>query len=378
MFKKLLNVLNVERMTAVGTWAVVAASACYFMSNNDEVSWQRLLLVILLYIVFIILWLFTTVDDPRSVRPRFSPLLIALQYALIIALYFTVPYTYTAILVTLWCTQLPHYIPMRLAFLTSPLWSVPLWIIYAAFWHYQHMFVSALLFWMFNLFALVMINTTINERKARESANQLNRELLATQSLLSQATKQAERVRIARNIHDLLGHHLTALTINLQVAERISQGEAKSKIEQCHSLAKLLLTDVREAVSEIRERSSLQLQSALHALIDDIPNLNVQLNYDAKLEINDVMVAETILRCVQESLTNSLKHGKADCFMIDLNRQGHRLSLTLRDNGKPASQFTEGNGLLGIKERVFALGGQVFFQATGLGFVTQLNFPESK
>ena len=61
-----------------------------------------------------------------------------------------------------------------------------------------------------------MVNTATKEREAKEHANQLNRELLATQELLSQASKQAERVRIARNIHDLLGHHLTALTINLR------------------------------------------------------------------------------------------------------------------------------------------------------------------
>ena len=105
---------------------------------------------------------------------------------------------------------------------------------------------------MFNVFALIMVNTASKERQAEEYANQLNREFLATQKLLSQASKQAQRVRITRNIHDLLGHHLTALTINLQVASRITQGEAKEKVESYHFLAKLLLSDVREAVSEIR------------------------------------------------------------------------------------------------------------------------------
>ena len=80
---------------------------------------------------------------------------------------------------------------------------------------------------MFNMFALIMVNTATKEREAKERPNQLNRELLATQKLLRQASTQAERVRIVRNIHDLLGHHLSALSINLQVASRITQGEAK-------------------------------------------------------------------------------------------------------------------------------------------------------
>lgn len=376
MPKKLLNLLTVERLTAVATWAVVAFTVCYYMLVNEDVPLHRLLLVMLLYLLFIAAWLFATSAQANQENLHTIKLLISLQYVLILGLYFTVPYTYTAILVTLWATQLPHFMPMRLALLTSPLWSSPLWIIYAGYWHQQHMFVSALLFWMFNIFALVMMNTMLNERKARESANQLNRELMATQSLLSQATKQAERVRIARNIHDLLGHHLTALTINLQVAERITQGEAKNKIEQCHSLAKLLLTDVREAVSEIREKSCLQLESALHALMDNIPNLSVQMNYDNKLEITDVTLAETILRCVQESLTNSLKHSTANHFMIDLQRREHGLALILQDNGRPCVHFKEGNGLLGIKERVLTLGGQVNFKASETGFITQLHLPE--
>jgi hypothetical protein len=83
------------------------------------------------------------------------------------------------------------------------------------------MFISATLFLMFNLFALIMMNTAIKERRAREQANQLNRELLATHSLLRQASQQAAMDKISHKINDLLGDHLTALTINLQVASRI-------------------------------------------------------------------------------------------------------------------------------------------------------------
>lgn len=238
------------------------------------------------------------------------------------------------------------------------------------------MFLNSLLFWTFNLFALVMTNSRLQEQKAREAANEANRELLATQSLLSEATKQAERVRIARNIHDLLGHHLTALTINLQVASRLSEGEVKDKIEQCHGLAKLLLSDVREAVSEIREKSNLQLKDALDSLIDDIPQIQVKLDYPEDLRIDDVTVATTILRCVQESLTNSLKHSNADHFSILLEEKDHKLLLRMRDNGHASSTLGSGNGLEGIKERVKALGGSVSFSPGSDGFKTHIELPE--
>lgn len=112
-----------------------------------------------------------------------------------------------------------------------------------------------------------------------EQANQLNRELIATQSLLSEATKQSERLRISHNIHDVVGHHLTALTINLQVASHLTDGKGKEAVDQSYSVAKLLLSDVRSAVSEIRDMSVIDLRSALQRLFDNTPKLTVHFNF---------------------------------------------------------------------------------------------------
>lgn len=238
------------------------------------------------------------------------------------------------------------------------------------------MFINALLFWTFNLFALVMMNATLEAQRAREAANELNRDLMATQALLNQATKQAERIRIARNIHDLLGHHLTALTINLQVASRISDGEAKGKIDECHGLAKLLLSDVREAVSEIREKSNLQLDLAIQALVENVPQIKVQMDYEAGLHITDVTVAEAILRCVQESLTNSLRHSQADQFEIKLWERDNHLQMTLKDNGAGQGDPRPGNGMKGMQERIAEVGGTIRFERASSGFLTTVEFPE--
>jgi two-component system sensor histidine kinase DesK len=301
---------------------------------------------------------------------------LSIQYAAIIGIYFTVPFAYCAILVTLWCSLLLHVVPIRWALITSPLWSSPLFFIFSFYWQKDHMFFSALLFMMFSIFALIMVDTAARERKASEQANRLNRELLATQSLLGQATRQAERIRIARNIHDLLGHHLTALSINLQVASRITDGEAKNKVDQCHSLAQLLLSDVREAVCEIRDKSVIELKSALLELVNNIPRLQVNLNYDNKILISDVELAETIVRCVQESITNSLKHGKATQFDIELKEQQQKILLSMFDNGIPQPGFKAGNGLNGIQERVRQLGGTVRFETEDKGFRTSIEIPQ--
>ncbi len=237
------------------------------------------------------------------------------------------------------------------------------------------MFISATLFLMFNLFALIMMNTAIKERRAREQANQLNRELLATQSLLRQASQQAERGRIARNIHDLLGHHLTALTINLQVASRIVEGEAKEKVELCHSLSKLLLSDVREAVSEIRDKSNIDLKDALEILIENVPGLQIEMNYANDLIINDVNLADTIVKCVQEALTNCLKHSKASQFEINLKQHQQSIELVMLDNGEQIQTFSTGNGLMGMQERVKLLSGTLSVENRPGGFHTTIEIP---
>jgi signal transduction histidine kinase len=288
------------------------------------------------------------------------------------------PYSFIAILITIWSAQLPYIISFRASILTSPIWSAPLWLIFAFHWDESYPLLSALLYWTFNLFALVMVNATIKHQKERDATNELNRELLATQALLGQAAKQAERVRIARNIHDLLGHHLTALTINLQVASRITEGEAQQRVQQCHDLAKLLLSDVREAVSEIRDKSTIELEQALKGLLDNVPNLNVKLRIQPGIAISDVNLAEAILRCVQEGITNTLKHSNAKNFTIELAHQDKWISLDMQDDGqhKGNIEVRDGNGLMGMRERISVFGGELKSALSTNGFSTQIRFPE--
>lgn len=376
MINRIKNWLKIETLTALLTWAFVAGSALYLMWRNQGFSQVEMLITATLFIVFIVTWQLGVRDEQYEHEIPVRASLMAVQYLAILGLFFHVPYSYVAILVTIWSCQLPYYMPIKRAIMLSPLWSAPLGLIHTYYWDQTFMILTTSLYWTFNLFALVTMNSNIKEKSAREAANELNRDLMATQALLSEATKQAERVRIARNIHDLLGHHLTALTINLQVASRISEGEAQHKIEECHRLAKLLLSDVREAVSDIREKSNLQLEAALHALIDNVPEMKIMLEYDKDLQIDDVNVANTILCCVQECLTNSLKHSNANQFHIQIKERNRTIQLAMQDNGKPAKDIKIGNGIKGMRERVSELGGKLNFTPMASGFSLLIELPE--
>ena len=112
-----------------------------------------------------------------------------------------------------------------------------------------------------------------------------------------------------------------------------SEGEAKQQVEQSYAIAKLLLADVREAVTEIREKSNLQLRESLEALLDSVPRLKVQLHLPGRFIHHQCGLAETILKCVQESITNSLKHSNSSQFEISLVRDKDELVLSMQDDG---------------------------------------------
>ncbi|WP_196139882.1 sensor histidine kinase [Aliikangiella sp. G2MR2-5] len=193
---------------------------------------------------------------------------------------------------------------------------------------------------------------------ATDEAKRLNKELEATQTLLTEATRQNERTRIARELHDLLGHHLTALIINLQVAGRMTDGEAKSKVEQCHALAKLLLSDVREAVSALRENQQLDFDKMLKAMCDSLPGLTVHRQIRYQFNLEQMNIAKALFSVIQEALTNSLRHANATEFWVDLKQnKPSNLVLELYDNGSAGVDIKQGNGLTGMRERIQELNG---------------------
>lgn len=388
--------ITIELISALVTWLIVSGSALYFMWQSERISEQQIILAIILFVSYLCLWLLLVRQTEFKHEKVVRLSLLVFTFINVIALYFVVPYVYTAIFMIIWSAALPYFMRAKTAFLLSPLWSLLLYFVYGYYWGFSGMAVSAMLFWTFNLFALVMVNTAIKEKDSREKVEMINLALISTQQLLAQASEQAERVRIARNIHDLLGHHLTALTINLQVASRqlekldvtedsaINKAAIKGSIEQCHSLSKLLLSDVREAVSDIRNKSSLNLEQAIVAMTNRLPNLNVILDYPDNITIDDVNTAEILTKCIQESITNTLKHGNAKAMHIVFSQTEKELNLTMQSifsvhpkNTKTTKEkpIAMGNGLKGMLERLKQIKGNATFSLNDTSFNTNIIIP---
>lgn len=230
----------------------------------------------------------------------------------------------------------------------------------------------------FSSFTFATSYVTKGQAQAREEQRRLNAELRATRALLAESSRVAERVRIARELHDLVGHHLTALTLNLEVASHLVGGVAHEKVRQAQSVAKLLLSDVREVVSQLRDDSDIDLGTALHTLVEGVPTPTVHLDLPDLFQIDDARRAHVLLRCAQETLTNTIRHARADnlWWRFAIDEQGHDLVFESRNDGVGVEGFKAGNGLNGMQERLREVGGNMQVNtAPGRGFSLRVSIP---
>ena len=232
-------------------------------------------------------------------------------------------------------------------------------------WQAQQVkWIEAILYGAFHLFSVSLAAANHGEEQAKEALQNKNAQLQATQHLLSELSRQSERTRIARDLHDLLGHHLTALTIKLQVAGLAcaENAKAKSQIDECHQLAKLLLNDVRDAVDTLRHHQHIDFRQSLALFLAQVPRLEIHLTDEDDWQLQESAFGQTMLFCIQEAITNSLKHSKSTRFWLNISQQQQLITLTMYDDGKVAADFQPGNGLTGMRERTQLYHGEAQFE----------------
>ncbi|MEM7479694.1 MAG: sensor histidine kinase [Acidobacteriota bacterium] len=234
----------------------------------------------------------------------------------------------------------------------------------------------------FQLFALYSALTADRERTGREELARAHGELLATRRLLEDTTRSAERLRISRELHDVMGHRLTALTLNLEAARHSEGDAAQLQIDKAEIQARQLLSDVRRVVSALREEPAVDLARALEALGAGIDRPAIHREVPEALQFDDPEPAHALLRSAQEGLTNALRHGRAANVWLTVERADGGVALTVRDDGrgaaapKAADRRRAGHGLAGLRERLEPLGGRLTTESPpGGGFTLRAWLP---
>jgi len=215
----------------------------------------------------------------------------------------------------------------------------------------------------FQAFALVTAAIARFEAEMREEQRRANAELISTRELLRESSKAGERVRISRDLHDLLGHHLTALCLHLEAALHSGDPEARSIIEKSLATARQALSDVRSVVTRLNTSDNIDLRGALQGLAENIPRVRLHLSLPGELHLTDGTRAQAVLRCVQEITTNTLKHSDAQNLWIALRIEEGAIAIEAHDDGRGVTASPSGTGISSMRKRFEELGGGVSLDA---------------
>lgn len=209
----------------------------------------------------------------------------------------------------------------------------------------------------FQLFAALTMASVRRADRARDEAAHINAELMATRQLLLEGARGEERLRLSRDLHDIVGHKLTALKLQLRLCARDAAPATRPFVDECMRLADELLTDVRGVVGALRAADGIDLHESLAALVPAVPRPQIRLELAPDARVASVEQAQTLLRCAQEGLTNALRHSGAGNVVMRLACSNGGVSLSIEDDGEIRLAPRWGNGLQGMQERLSMFGG---------------------
>jgi len=231
------------------------------------------------------------------------------------------------------------------------------------------------------IFMRVLAGHIDRDQRSRQEMKQLlveleasHRQLQAYADRVAELAAAAERNRLARDIHDTLGHHLTAINIQLEKAQAYrdrNPAEADRAIRDAKLAAQAALHDVRQSVAALRtteERFSLakSLADLVNRLDQDALAVEYHTTGDEAGYANPVLL--TLYRAAQEGLTNIQKHARASHVVLDVQLGDEEARLSLRDDGagfdtgilaEPAASLSHSFGLRGLRERLESVRGQM-------------------
>jgi signal transduction histidine kinase len=227
---------------------------------------------------------------------------------------------------------------------------------------------------------LLFVFTAQALRREAETARalaQTNRELVSAQAIIASTVRDAERLRISRELHDAWGHELTALGLQLEIASHVTEpARANHHVLQAKGLASALLGKVRDVVSTLRNAERGDLKEALLALAQGVPRPAVHVDIEAGVRVSPEQ-AHALMRCAQEAVTNAIKHSGADNLWLRVTAEDAGVRLVARNDGTARpGDAPPGTGLVGMRERIEYLGGKLAVKMeAGTGFTIDAWLP---
>ena len=227
---------------------------------------------------------------------------------------------------------------------------------------------------------MVLLNVEL--QVANKRLEEMNEQLRDYAKVQKQLGETEERNRIAREIHDTLGHTMTGLSAAIEACIAMidySTEATKQQLIVISRVARQGIQDIRRSMNKLRPDTLEKhtLEEAIKKLIDDMMQMSdISISYQSTLESMKFKSDEedTIFRIIQESITNAIRHGKASKISISIHKAGKWLVIRIQDNGKGCQEIHSGFGLTHMRERIQMLHGVVSFDGSH-GFKTLVLIP---
>lgn len=247
-------------------------------------------------------------------------------------------------------------------------------------------FLNALNLFAFIYYMMILILNQMSEKKRILSLNEelekKNEQLLIYAKEMESVTQTKERNRLAREIHDTLGHSLTGIITGLDACIMLMDASPEATKKQLVAIADVArqgMTDVRRSIKALRPDAleKIKLKEAIKQMIDEMVNsTGVSILFDCNTELDYFTQDEEdiVYRIVQESMTNSIRHGKASQIEIHISRKYNLLKIHIQDNGIGCKDVKHGFGLHHMQERLQMLKGSLRYDGSD-GFMIEAEIP---
>jgi len=239
------------------------------------------------------------------------------------------------------------------------------------------------------IFIIFMISYLVSQIQEKESIekelymiNQVNRELKNYAAVTEKIGENNERKRLAREIHDTLGHALTGIAAGVDACIAMIDINPEATKQQLQVVSKVVrqgIGDVRNSLNKLRpgalEKHGLKV--AIEKMIEEfssVSDLTINFHYELEKVDFENTKEDILFRIIQESITNALRHGGATIIDISMTIVNDEVCLIIHDNGVGCTDIKYGYGLKQMKERIAIINGKVKFNGED-GFLTEVTIP---
>jgi two-component system sensor histidine kinase DesK len=230
-----------------------------------------------------------------------------------------------------------------------------------SFFTQDELFIKQVPFIIIIYISVILLPFSIYNRKKQD---QLEAELAFANKRISDLIVQQERQRIARDLHDTLGQKLSLIGLKSDLARKIMDSDpdkSKKELMDIQQTARTALNEVRKMVSNMR---GIRVKEEIKHIKEILDAAEIDLKLEGDIELSNVsLFVENILSmCLKEAVTNIVKHSKATICKITIRQLDKEIMVIVSDNGigMITKEYLEkGNGLLGIKERLEFVNGNV-------------------